>query len=440
MGRTGKIIKNASWIIVCRIIQSLLSLLIGVFSARYLGPSNYGLINYASSLSSYALPIMQLGLSAILVKEIINAGNAEGEVLGTVLTLSFVSGLLCVGGIALFSSVMSKGETETIIVCVLYSCMLIFQALEMIQYWFYAKLKSKYTSITMLLAYALTSAYKIFLLINKKNVYWFALSQAIDYFIIAVILLVIYKRIGGQPLRFSFARIKPLLSRSWPYILSSMLLVVFMQTDKLMLKHMVNDQATGYYAAACTCAGMTIFVFNAIVDSFQPIILEAKKVDENIFEKNMSQLYAIVIYLAVLQGIGITVLADIVVRILYGVEYLEAVNPLRIMSWSNVFYYLASVRNVWILAEDKQKYLWIINLSGAITNILINILLIPICGAMGAAVASLITQIFTNVFMGLLIKNVRRNNYLMWKGCNPRVLLNLLKRRREESESSDMHS
>ena len=54
-------LKNASWIIVCRIIQSLISLVIGMISARYLGPSNYGVITYVSSVVAFALPIMQLG-------------------------------------------------------------------------------------------------------------------------------------------------------------------------------------------------------------------------------------------------------------------------------------------------------------------------------------------------------------------------------------------
>ena len=136
--------------------------------------------------------------------------------------------------------------------------------------------------------------------------------------------------------------------------------------------------------------------------------------------------------LAILQGIGVTVLADIAIKILYGAEYAAAVNPLRLMIWSNAFYYLAAVRNVWILAEEKQRYLWIINLCGAIVNILINVLLIPVWGALGAALASLVTQIFTNVVMGFVIKDVRRNNYLMWKGCNPKVLIELLKRGRGE--------
>ena len=119
-------------------------------------------------------------------------------------------------------------------------------------------------------------------------------------------------------------------------------------------------------------------------------------------------------------------------KILYGAEYVASVNPLRLIVWYTTFSYLGSVRNVWMLAEGKQKYLWVINLCGAMTNVLLNFVLIPISGVMGAALASLITQIFTNVVMGFVIKDVRRNNYLMWKGCNPKVLIELLQRGRGE--------
>ena len=86
------------------------------------------------------------------------------------------------------------------------------------------------------------------------------------------------------------------------------------------------------------------------------------------------------------------------------------------------------MRNVWILAEGQQKYLWVINLSGAITNVMLNFIMIPFLGVVGAAIASLITQIFTNVVIGFIIKPIRRNNCLMIRGCNPKRLIELLKR------------
>ena len=84
--------------------------------------------------------------------------------------------------------------------------------------------------------------------------------------------------------------------------------------------------------------------------------------------------------------------------------------------------YIGSVRNIWILAEGKQKYIWIINLGGVITNILLNLWLIPIYGAMGAAIATFATHFVNNVVTGLLIKPLWPNYTLLLRGFNPKNL------------------
>ena len=139
----NKVLKNATWIIACKIVQSLLGLVISMLSARYLGPNGYGLISYAQSVVAFVVPIMQLGLNAIIVQELINEPEKEGETLGTTLVMSFVSSLLCILGVVAFVSIANHGEKMTLLVCALYSVLLIFQALDMTQYWFQAKLLSK---------------------------------------------------------------------------------------------------------------------------------------------------------------------------------------------------------------------------------------------------------------------------------------------------------
>ena len=81
---------------------------------------------------------------------------------------------------------------------------------------------------------------------------------------------------------------------------------------------------------------------------------------------------------------------------------------------------MGSVRNVWILAEQKQKYLWVINLSGAVFNVLLNSVLIKPFGACGAAFASLLTQIFANFILGFLWKPLRENNRYILNGLKPK--------------------
>ncbi len=416
----NKVVKNAAWIICAKIVQSVLALAISMLTARYLGPSNYGLISYASSVVAFVVPVMQLGLTGTLVQELVAQPEKEGEILGTSLGLSLFSALACMVGVISFTMLANAGEKSTIIVCALYSLMLPAQAIEIIQYWYQAKLESKYASLASLSAYVIISVYKIFLLATGKGIYWFAVSNALDSAIIGCILICFYIKRENGKVRFSFSLAKRLLSRSRHYIISNMMVTIFAQTDRIMLKLMVSDAEAGYYTAAVTCATMTSFVFAAIIDSMRPVIFESKKVDELRFKKGIVALYSIIIYLSLMQSVVFAVGAPLIIRILYGSDYSNAIAVLQILVWYTTFSYMGSVRNIWILAENKQKYLWIINLSGASVNVVLNYILIPVAGAVGAAVASLITQVFTNVFIGFIIKPIRPNNKLIIEACNPK--------------------
>lgn len=430
----NKVIKNASWIIVCRIVQSLVALLIGMISARYLGPSNFGLLNYASSVVAFVVPLAQLGLRNVLVEEIISHPEREGKTLGTSLLMSVISSVFCMIGCAAFVSIANAGERDTLIVCVLYSISLVFQMTEMIQYWYQAKLFSKYTSITSLVAYTVVALYKVFLLITGKSIYWFAVSYAIDFFIISGVLIFLYHKLGNQKLSFSFSLGKQLFARSRYYIVSSMMVTVFSQTDKIMIKMMLGNAENGYYSTAIACAGMTGFVFSAMIDSLRPVIFESKKVNQKQFEKNMSLLYSIIIYMGLMQSVVLTIFAKLIVSILYGEAYMAAVPLLQIITWYSAFAYMGSVRNIWMLAEEKQKYLWIINLSGAVLNVVGNFVLIPVHGAAGAAAASVATQFFTNFILCIIMKPIRPTAGLIWKSMDFRLPLSILLKRKSKHE------
>lgn len=423
----NKTIQNAAWIIGCRVVQAVLGLVVTMLSARYLGPSNYGLINYAASITNFVVPVMQLGLNSTLVQELVASPEKEGETLGTAMFLSLLSACASMVGIGAFVAVANAGEPVTQLVCILYSLRLIAQALEIVQYWFQAKLLSKYTSLSVLLAYVVISAYKIYLLLAGKNIYFFAVAQSIDYLMIAVSLMVLYRRLGGKPLRISMVRGRQMLQKSRYYIISGIMVTIFAQTDKIMLNLMVGEEATGFYSAAVACTTMTNFVFVAIIDSARPTVLENKKSGGPGYEKSMVLLYSVVFYLSLAQCVFMTLFAPLIVEILYGGAYGPSVDILRLAVWYTTFSYLGSVRSVWILAEEKHDILWKANLLGALGNVVLNSLFVPVMGAMGAALASLLTQFFTNVVLGFIMKPIRENNRLLLRGIDPRLLLDAAK-------------
>ena len=420
--RENKLLHNAKWIIACKVLQSLLQLVVGMLSARYLGPSNYGLIHYASAITAAALPFVQLGFNEILVGEYVEKPQQEGKILGTALVMNLASAVCCIIGVTAFAAVANSEEPVTILVCALYSTGLLFQAVEMVQYWFQAKLLSKYSSLAMLCSYAAVSVYKIYLLMTAKSVCWFALSHAVEYGVTGLLLLIAYRRHGTQKLSFSAGTAQFLLKKGGYYIASSLLVAAFHSTAGILLKLLRGTAENGYFSAAVTCTAVVQFVYYAIIDSARPVILESKKADQKQFEKNISRLYCVIIYLALAQSAVFTVFAGPLIRLLYGAAYTAAIPVLQILIWQTAFSYMGSVRNIWILAEGKHTRLWIINLCGALTNIVLNLCLIPCWGACGAALASVLTQITTNFAVGFVMKDIRPNNRLMLAGLHPRFV------------------
>ena len=159
---------------------------------------------------------------------------------------------------------------------------------------------------------------------------------------------------------------------------------------------------------------MWVFIMGAIITSVYPSIMQANKEgDEKEFERINKILYAIVFYMSVAVSALFALFAEPIIYILYSEAYMPAANPLRIITWYTAFSYLGVARNAWVVGKDKQKYLIWIYASAALSNVLLNMWLIPIWGASGAALASLAAQIVTVMVAPFFIKPLKRNSVLM---------------------------
>ena len=410
----NKTVKNAGYLIVGKVVQMAFSLVISLLTARYLGPSNYGLINYAGAYTGFAAAVCTLGINNVLVKEFIDHPNEEGMVIGTTLGLRAISSLLSALAIAAITFVLDANEPTTRLVVILASIVMVFQISETFNYWFQSRLESKVTAMATLVAYLISSAYKVYLLIAGKSVEFFVLVSSLDYLCLGIILLIEYKKRTNSKIRFSWDYGRKLLAKSYHFIFSGLMISIYAQTDKLMLKHLIGQTENGYYATASALSTMWCFILGAVIDSVYPSIMEASKDNnEAVFQKRNVQLYAIVFYLSAFVSLCFTILAKPIILILYGESYLPAAAPLRIITWYTAFSYLGVARNAWVVAKDRQKYLFRIYAASALANVVLNYLLIPGMGASGAAIASLVAQVFTTLVVPFFIKDMRENSMLM---------------------------
>ncbi|MBQ4584457.1 MAG: flippase [Bacilli bacterium] len=410
--KNSKIIKNSIWMILATIVQMVISLFINIFVARYLGVNNYGILNYGLSFVNFFLAICNLGLNTIVIKYLIDEKNNHGEILGTCILLRFFAGLISMLLIFLIVFILKGNDKLIIYTTVLQSISLIFDSFSTISLWYQHRLESKFIAIITFFAYICMALYKVYLLIAKKNLLWFAVSHCVSGLVTSILLFLLYNYHKGPKFKFSLKKGLKMLRQSYHFIISSLMVAVYAQIDKIMIGSMINDiSAVGYYSVATTIVSLWSFLPTAVNHSFQPVILEAKNKNENDYQNKMKQLYSIIIWLSIAYTIFILIFGRLLIIILYGKEYLAGLSALKICIFGVTFSFIGVVREFWLICENKQKYAKWFALIGVVTNIVINAILIPYFGINGAAIATALTQFMTGIIASLIFKDTRDSFY-----------------------------
>lgn len=405
--KQNKFVSNTAWDIGGKIFQMALTLIVGMLTARYLGPSNYGVIGETASYVSFFSVICQLGFTSTAVKEIMDHRDRQGEILGTTIVFRICTSLVSSVAITVLMYVMKGGDRLIVTVAFLQSLSLVFQSFEMIHYWYQSRLETQVSVKIQSIAYLIMAAYKIIILALGKSVEWFAFSTALEAAVVGAFLLIVYNRGEGQKLSVSVSAGFEILKKSYHFILSGLMVSIYSEMDKIMLGQMLSETAVGYYTAATKISSMWSFVVMALINSARPVIISSQNKGKEVYVKQNKRLYAAVIWIGIAAGLGITILSKPIIYILYGIEYMPSVSSLQISAWYAMFSMLGSARGIWIVCEDKAKYVKYYLGIGAVVNVILNYVLIPLYGPGGAAAATLITQIFTAVFAPALFKETR---------------------------------
>lgn len=404
---SNRFLQNTGWMAFAQIYQMVISLFIGVISARYLGPTNYGTINYAASYISFFTIFCALGLEGIVVKEMISKREQEGIILGSGIAMRLIAGVLSMIAVCVIVYFLNPNDSVLLTVTFLQSIILPFNAFHLIDMWYQSKLNSKVSTIIRCISYTLMSLYKIYLLITGKSVEWFAFSTSLDSLLIALMFMLMYRRNGTRKLKFDYNTSKELLLQSYHLIISTMMAVLYSQMDRVMIGKMMTQTDVGFYTAAATICNMWIFIPQAFANSARPVIMELKDKDSNMYIRRLKQLMGFIFWIGALFSIVFTVMADFIIHVLYGDAYTMAKGPLIILIWSTVFSSLSYPRSIWMICENKQNYTKYILIWGVILNLILNYYGIKYLGIIGAAIATLFTEIMTCIISPMFYKEMR---------------------------------
>lgn len=403
-----KFMRNTGWLLFEQIFRMSLSLVVTSLMARYLGTHNYGLINYGLAYITIFTSVSKLGIDAILVNEIIKNRDKTGNLIGTTIGLRLLSSLFSLLIIAVVVRFLNPNGVTLQIITFIQSISLLFVTFDAVGFWFQSNLQSKFAVISKSIAFTIVSLWRLLLIYLKAPVEYFAIATILEGLVISVFIMVFYYKYKGPRLTASIQTAKYLLSRSYHFIISALLINIYTQMDKIILGQVTGGSTVGIYTAAMTIANLWIFIPNAIIDSARPIIMtEKENHNEELYRKRFKQLCSSIIWISVVASILITVIAKPIVFILYGQQYTQAVGVLIILIWSRIFSLIGTVSSIWLISENLMKLQKYFVGIGAVVNILLNLAFIPHYGASGSAIATLFAEVLTSTVALLIFRETR---------------------------------
>lgn len=415
-GSAQKYMKNTSWLFFEKVLRLFSGLFVGILVAKYLGTTDFGLLNYAMSYVGIFLALSTLGLDSIVVRELLKNKDSQDVVLGTSFVLK-VLGAIFTMGLVLLSLFFTDNTAEVRLIVVIIAASALFQSFNVIDFYFQALVKSKFVVYVNIVSLIVSAIIKLILIYLEAPLIYFASVFTLDIIMVAIGLVYFYWRERGRIIHWKFNKelAKCLLRDSWPLIIASVIVSIYMKIDQIMIKEMLGAAENGSYAAAVRISETWYFIPMVITSSLFPAIINAKLNNKELYKKRLQQLYNFMVGLSIAIALPITFLNEFIIELLFGIEFIEAASVLMIHIWAGVFVSLGVASGAWLINENLQKYSMYRTTFGAIMNICLNLLLIPKYGIVGAAFTTLISQLSATWLFDLFFKKTRDTFFMKLK-------------------------
>ncbi|HEY9295704.1 MAG TPA: flippase, partial [Phormidium sp.] len=371
-----QIIGNTGWLFASRILRLGLGLVVGVLLARYLGPEQFGLYNYAISFVVLFSPLATLGLDSIVIRDIVREPLSKLETLGTAFVLKLIGSFIacCLTIVGIFFLRFDDNLAHWLVG--LAAVASIFQSFDVIEFWFNSQIQSKYGIYAKYSAFIFVNVLRIVLIQMNASLIAFTWLIFIESLLSAVGLVIVYQASGDNVLAWqvSIKRAKQLLKDSWPLLLSSLSIVIYMRTDQVMLGELASIGDIGNYAVAVRLVEVWYIIPMTLNEALFPAIVNLKKVDPEIYEKRIQRLYTLMIWMAISAAIIISYGSSHLIQLIYGEQYIEAAPILSIHAWMAASVFFGVARSSWLTTEGYLIDGRYVNILGCVINVSANLL------------------------------------------------------------------
>ncbi|HIK56802.1 MAG TPA: flippase [Synechococcales cyanobacterium M55_K2018_004] len=412
-----KIIGNTGWLFIGRIFRILISLLVSTWVARYLGPKEFGILQYALAFSSFFLPLSTIQMAPIVTRDLVRQPESSNVILGTAFTLQLVGGAIAAIASITLIFVVSPEDFLVHLLVAIVALKFIFNSLQPIESWFEARVESKFKVLAENVAFIFSTVLKCYLILSGASVVALTIVLVLETLLYSFGLIFYYQKSRQSVLnwRTNWKKIQYFIRESFPLVLSSTTVLIYINIDRVMLGNMVGKEAVGIYSSAATLSESWWFLESIVSSSLYPMIIQSRDLGKAVYDRRLQKYYDLISLMA--YGLILVMIpsASLVITILYGKAYQAAIPILIVHICSALFSFLGAAQSHWIVNEGLQKFNLYSRLAGLVSNILLNLLLIPLYGGMGAAIATIISYAIGGYLFYLVIPVTRENAVRMTK-------------------------
>lgn len=400
-----KIITNILWLISEKLANAVGTLIITIYVARYLGPSDMGIINFSLAISTIIVPLSQLGADSLIFNRVAKNINSGVTLLNTTRYLRLsISISLVILTILIFY--LNGIDEKNLIVLLLMMCSCVFLSLDVYRHYFDALLKSKFNSIATQIGVYSSFILRFILVKFQASTVFFTIPFIISALIPFIIRSIFYKKSIKQLSKKKNTRnkfyLKYILFAGFPLTLSSLSIIFYTRVNQIILGQYTDMYSVGILNAAITLAQGWIFFPLAIITSFFAKIIKDNNSEK--FKFGISFLLFIVSIISAFIILFFYFYSENIITLTYGKEYLLAKEYLYLLSISSFFSIIGTIFYRTIVFSGGYRYIMIKMVLMATINILLNLILIPKYYLHGAVIATLITEILSATLANLFFK------------------------------------
>lgn len=415
MKELRNISSNILYLFFDKVYGAIISLFFLSILTSYLGPELFGVWSYILSFASIAVPLSTAGTNYTIVKKF-SLNQNPADVAKQAFLLRMMASIITtiILTIAFFVTT-TKQQTQELTVLIFFLVAMTLNNINLTILYNESKIKNEKTVLAKNIGLTIGIGIKIFLIYNNASISEIAAISIIESLIF--FLFGYYLTDLNISVSFSsgvIADSRKLLLESFPLFLSSVIVVVYLKIDIILLRHFTTLGEVGYYAAAARISEMLYAAPVALSTVFFPIIMREIKHNEE-KKTNRIRFYATVFYLCLFLCVSCSLFSPYIIKVVYGSAFYEAAQIFSLHCISIVFIGFLTSSSKELIAKDKYKFIFYRDISGLISNVILNIILIPAYGPLGAAVSTLISYFIASVLSNLFFSETKKVLILMLK-------------------------